>query len=61
MREQVRNMDRAMANIESLPGGFNALRQVRAAGGRLRCILCAFQLCLAGACRRTSLCLLQPA
>ena len=27
MREQVRNMDRAMSNIESMPGGFNALRQ----------------------------------
>lgn len=27
MREQIRNMDRAMSNIESMPGGFNALRQ----------------------------------
>jgi len=27
MREMTRNMDRAMANLESVPGGFNALRQ----------------------------------
>ncbi|KAL4423598.1 hypothetical protein ABPG77_004638 [Micractinium sp. CCAP 211/92] len=27
MREQMRNMDRALSNIESMPGGFNALRQ----------------------------------
>lgn len=27
MREQVRNMDRALSNIESMPGGFNALAQ----------------------------------
>lgn len=28
MREYTRNMDRSLANIESMPGGFNALRQV---------------------------------
>ncbi|KAL6776129.1 hypothetical protein ACKKBG_A19945 [Auxenochlorella protothecoides x Auxenochlorella symbiontica] len=28
MREHTRNMDRAMSNLESMPGGFNALRQV---------------------------------
>merc|ERR1712159_727741 len=28
MQEMMRNQDRAMANIESHPGGFNALRQV---------------------------------
>ena len=28
MREMTRNMDRAMSNLESMPGGFNALRQV---------------------------------
>ena len=28
MREYVRNNDRAMSNLEALPGGFNALRQL---------------------------------
>lgn len=28
MREYMRNNDRAMSNIEALPGGFNALRQL---------------------------------
>ena len=31
MREQVRNMDRALSNIESMPGGFNALAQFHSA------------------------------
>jgi hypothetical protein len=28
MREYMRNNDRALSNIEALPGGFNALRQL---------------------------------
>lgn len=28
MREYMRNNDRAMSNLEALPGGFNALRQL---------------------------------
>jgi len=28
MQEHMRNMDRAMSNLESIPGGFNALRQI---------------------------------
>ena len=28
MQEHMRNVDRAMSNLESLPGGFNALRQI---------------------------------
>lgn len=45
MREQVRNMDRALSNIESMPGGFNALAQfhstmqVRSWGGSVWIVL----------------------
>lgn len=28
MREYMRNNDRALSNLEALPGGFNALRQL---------------------------------
>lgn len=28
MQEHMRNVDRAMSNLESIPGGFNALRQI---------------------------------
>lgn len=28
MQEHLRNVDRAMSNLESIPGGFNALRQI---------------------------------
>lgn len=28
MQEHLRNADRAMSNLESIPGGFNALRQI---------------------------------
>lgn len=28
MREYMRNSDRAISNIEALPGGFNALRRL---------------------------------
>jgi hypothetical protein len=42
MREQVRNMDRAMSNIESMPGGFNALAQFHSSMqvGRLEQLCC---------------------
>lgn len=44
MREYMRNNDRALSNLEALPGGFNALRQlyenvqVRSGVGAQRCI-----------------------